>query len=74
MDEKEIEKKSSLKNEKRKAKRALETEEQRTERLRIRREKDRARRSTNGKKRSSETDDHEKQMITRNSAWPLSKD
>ena len=46
---------------KRKAKRALETEEQRKERLRIRRVKDRARRSPNEKKRSSETDDHEKQ-------------
>ena len=31
--------------------------------MRIRREKDRARRSTKGKKRSSETDDHEKQRL-----------
>ena len=57
MDEKEAEKKRSLRNEKLKAKRTSETEEQRKERLRIRREKDRARRSTKGKKRSSETDD-----------------
>ena len=63
MDEKEAEKKRSLRNEKLKAKRTSETEEQRKERLRIRREKDRARRSTKGKKRSSETDDHEKQRL-----------
>ena len=42
MDEKEAEKKSSLINEKRKANRTSETEEQRKERLRIRLEKDRA--------------------------------
>ena len=44
MDEKEAEKKRSLRNEKLKANRTSETEEQRKERLRIRREKDRARR------------------------------
>ena len=37
-----------------------ETEEQRKERLRIRREKDRVRRRTKGKKRSPDTDDYEK--------------
>ena len=46
--------------------RASETEEQRKERLRIRREKDRAGRRTKKlqeeKKRSSETEDHEKQI------------
>ena len=48
MDEKEVEKneKRSLTNEKLKANRASETEEQRKERLRIRRKKDRARRRT----------------------------
>ena len=46
MDEIEVEKKRSLRNEKLKAKRALETEEQRKERLRIRLEKDRKRRKT----------------------------
>ena len=69
MDEKEAEKKRSLRNEKLKANRTSETEEQRKERLRIRREKDRARRRTKGKKRLPDT-----QTITRNSAWPLSKD
>ena len=44
MDEKEAEKKRSLRNEKLKANRTSETEEQRKERLRIRRKKDRARR------------------------------
>ena len=68
MDEKEAEKKRSLRNEKLKANRTSETEEQRKERLRIRREKDRARRRTKGKKRLPT------QTITRNSAWPLSKD
>ena len=51
-----------------KANRASETEEQRKERLRIGREKDRARRITKKlqeeKKRSSETEDHEKQHLT----------
>ena len=60
MDKKES---CSLINDKRKVNRASETEEQRKERLRIRREKDRARRRTKGKKRSSETDDHEKQRL-----------
>ena len=49
------------------ANRTSETEEQRKERLRIRRKKDRARRRTKklqeGKKRSSETEDHEKQRL-----------
>ena len=49
MDEKEAKKKRSLRNEKLKANRTSETEKQRKERLRIRREKDRARRRTNGK-------------------------
>ena len=40
-----------------------ETEEQRKERLRIRREKDRARRRTKGKKSSPDTDDYEKQRL-----------
>ena len=56
----EKEKKRSLRNEKLKANRTSETEEQRKERLS---EKDRARR-----KRSSGSEDYE------NSAWPLSKD
>ena len=63
MDEKEAEKKHSLRNEKLKANRTSETEEQRKERLRIRREKDRARRRTKGKKRSPDTDDYEKQRL-----------
>ena len=65
MDEKEAEKKRSLRNEKLKANRTSETEEQRKERLRIRREKDRARRRTKGKKRSPDTDDYEKQRLKR---------
>ena len=52
MDEKETEKKRSLRCEKLKAIRTSETEEQRKERLRIRHEKDRARRRTKAKKRS----------------------
>ena len=55
MDEKEAEKKRSLRNEKLKANRTSETEEQRKERLRIRREKDRARRRPKRKKRSPDT-------------------
>ena len=55
MDEKEAEKKRSLRNEKLKVNRTSETEEQRKERLRIRSEKDRARRRTKGKKRSPDT-------------------
>ena len=70
MDEKEAGKKLSLRNEKLKANRASETEEQRKERLSIRHEKDRARRRTKNiqeeNKWSSETADHEKQR------WPLS--
>ena len=63
MDEKVAEKKRSLRNEKLKANRTSETEEQRKEGLRIRREKDRARRRTKGKKRSPDTDDYEKQCL-----------
>ena len=63
MDEKEAEKKRSLRNEKLKANRTSETEEQRKERLRIRHEKDRARRRTKGKKRSPDVDDYEKQRL-----------
>ena len=43
--------------------RTSETEEQRKERLRIRRKKDKERRRTEGKKRSSEADDHNKQRL-----------
>ena len=57
MDEKEAEKKRSLRNEKLKANRTSETEELRKERLRLRCEKDRARRRTKGKKRSPDTND-----------------
>ena len=56
------EKKRSLRNESLKADRTSETEEQRKESLRIR-EKVRARRRTNGKKRSPDTDDYEKQRL-----------
>ena len=62
MDEKEAKKTRSLRNEKLKVNRASETEEQRRERLRIRCEKDRARRTKKlpeEKKRSSQTEDHE---------------
>ena len=59
MDEKEAEKNRSLRNEKLKADRTSETEES----LRIRREKDRARRRTKGKKRSPDTDYYEKQRL-----------
>ena len=59
MDEKEAEKKRSLRNEKLKADRTSETEES----LRIRREKDRSRRGTKGKKRSPDTDYYEKQRL-----------
>ena len=56
---------TSLRNEKLKANRASETEEQRKERLRNRRENDRARRRTQKlqeeNKRSSGTENHEKQ-------------
>ena len=63
MDEKEAEKKRSLRNEKLKPNRTSETEEQRKERVGIRREKDRARRRTKGKKRSPDTDDYEKERL-----------
>ena len=62
----------SLRNEKLKANRASETEEQSKERLRIGREKDRARRIT--KKVQEDKKSRQKQKTTRNSAWPLSKD
>ena len=54
-----------------KANRASETEEQRKERLRIRRKKDRARRRN---KKLQEEIKGQKQKTTRKSAWPLSKD
>ena len=60
MDEKEAEKKRSLRNEKLKANRTSESEEQRKERLRIRREKDRR---TKGKKRSPYADDYKKERL-----------
>ena len=63
MDEKETEKKRSLRIEKLKADRTSATEEQRKKSLRIRREKDRARRRTQGKKTSPDTDDYEKQRL-----------
>ena len=63
MDEKEAEKKRSLRNEKLKADRTSVTEEQGKESLRIRREKDRARKRTKGKKRSPDTDNYEKQCL-----------
>ena len=63
MDEKEAEKTCSLRNEKLKANRTSETEEQRKERLRIRREKDRAWRRTKGMKRLPDTDVYEKQRL-----------
>ena len=63
--ETEKNKKRSLRNEKLKANRASVTEEQRRERLRIRREKDRAKRTKKNykrkKKRSSVTEDNENQ-------------
>ena len=60
---KKLKKKRSLRNEKLKADRISETEEQRKESLRIRREKDRVRRRTKGKKRSPDIDDYEKQCL-----------
>ena len=63
MDEIEAEKKRSLRNEKLKAKRASETEEQRKERLRIRLEKDRERRTKKLQEEKSETKDHEEQRL-----------
>ena len=60
---KKLKKKHSLRNEKLKVDRTSEIEEQRKESLRIRREKDRARRRTKGKKRSPDTDDYEKQRL-----------
>ena len=67
MDEKEAEKKLFTSNEKLKANRASETEEQMKERLRIGRKRDRAKRITQKlqeeNKRSSETENHEKQRL-----------
>ena len=60
---KKLKKKRSLRNEKLKANRTSETEEQRKESLRIRHEKDRARRRTKGKKRSPDTDNYKKQRL-----------
>ena len=65
MDEKEAEKKRSLRNEKLKADRTSETEEQRKESLRIRIEREGELRERKGR---------QTQTITRNSTWPLSKD
>ena len=65
MDEKEAEKKRSLRNEKLKANRTSETEEQRKERLRIRHEKDGELRERKGR---------QTQTITRKSASPFLKD
>ena len=62
MDEKEAEKKRLLRNEKLKANRTSETEEQRKERLRIDAKKI-ERRRRKGKKRSPDTDDYEKQRL-----------
>ena len=67
MDEKEAEKKRSLRNEKLKANRTSETEEQRKERLRIRREKE----EREGELR--ERKGRQTHAITRKSALPLSK-
>ena len=61
MDEKEAEKKGSLRNMKLKANTTSETEEQRKERPRIRREKDRAGRRT--WERKGRQDDYEKQRL-----------
>ena len=58
-----MKKKRSLRNEKLKANRTSETEEQRNERLSIRHKKDRARRRTKGKKRLPGTDDYDKQRL-----------
>ena len=57
-------KKRSLRNEKLKANRASVTEEQRRERLRIRREKDRAKRTkktTRGRRKGRQSEDNENQ-------------
>ena len=64
MDEKEAEKKNSLRNEKLKAKRASETEEQRKERLRIRCKKDRrTKKATRGKDTVVRNKDHAEQCL-----------
>ena len=69
MDEKEAEKKLFTSNEKLKANRASETEEQMKERLRIGRKRDRAKRITKKlqeeNKRSSETENHENELETK---------
>ena len=57
------EKKRLLRNEKLKANRTSESAEQRKERLRIRREKDKGRRRTKGKKRSPYADDYKKERL-----------
>ena len=69
MDEKQHQ--TSLRNENLRANRASEMEEQRKERLTIRREKDRERRRT--KKLQEEKKSRQKQKTKRKSAWPLSK-
>ena len=63
MDKKEAEKKTFTYNEKLKANRASETEEQRKERLRIRRERRRTKKLQEKRKGSSKTEDHEKQCL-----------
>ena len=69
---KKPEKKTFSSNEKLKANSVSETEEQMKERLRIGREKDRARRIT--QKLQEENKRSSEQKITRNSVWPLSKE
>ena len=69
MDEKEARKKKFTSNEKLKANRASETEEQMKKRLRIGREKDIYPKNYKRKRKS-----RQKQKIMRNSAWSLSKE
>ena len=69
MDEKEAEKKRSLRNEKLKANRTSETEEQRKERLWIREDVKKIEREGELRERKGS----QTQTITRKSAWPLSK-
>ena len=69
MDENEAEQKRSLRNEKLKANGASETEEQRKDRLRIRREKDREEGEPKNYKRKRKN--CQKHKSTRNSRWTL---
>ena len=73
MDKKEAEEKMFTSNEKLKANRASETEEQMKERLRIGRENDRVRRITK-KNYKRKIKGRQIQKTTRNNAWLLSKD